>query len=243
MKTNSILYLLLSASLVVACNTVDKEKNEIDTKTDQFPTKELIDMFYSTNESIYEFKHSGEYVNPLVIYSFIPWSSDQFPYWQEIDLTAADNSNRFFIDGEIKIEQSKHFNCPQLTYTPRNAQELEADFSSFSYVYLGRLNNGVELIYYREISTGSSIWNGLIGFSFSKRKVAGDSSEHIFMRKEKSYGLQQYCKFELDKQNNRVLVKPYENMMQADFASEPKDFFYVNFPKEATEALKKSLEE
>jgi len=32
-------------------------------------------------------------------------------------------------------------------------------------------------------------------------------------------------------------------MMQADFVSMPKDFFYVNFPKEATEALKKSLEE
>jgi hypothetical protein len=32
-------------------------------------------------------------------------------------------------------------------------------------------------------------------------------------------------------------------MMQADFASMPKDFFYVNIPKEATEALKASLVE
>jgi hypothetical protein len=136
MKTNSILYLLLSASLVVACESSEKsekikEKSE-KIKTIQYAKKETKSPDYSNNETIEAFKHNGKYVNPLVIYSFIPLSSDQFPYWQEIDLTAADNSNRFYIDGDIKIEKSKHFNCPQLTYTPRNAQELDADFSSFS---------------------------------------------------------------------------------------------------------------
>lgn len=229
-----ILPLFLITLLLISCETKKKDK---------YQTKDNETYFNTYGEVIQDFKHNRIYINPLVIYSFFPYASDRFSYWQEIDLTAADNSNRFHLDGRLTTSISKVNNRPIINYIPKNVEDLDAEFSAFSYVYLGRLNNGVELIEYTTASTGSYIYNGLIGFSFSERKVAGDSSEHIFMRKEKSYGLQQYCKFELDKENNRVLVKPYENMMQADFVSMPKDFFYVNFPKEATEGLKMSLKE
>ena len=169
--------------------------------------------------------------------------SDPFQYWQEIDLTASDNSNGFFINGKIEIEDKSFYNCPRIIYVPDNAEDSGPGFKMFTYTYLGCLNNGVELIHYFESSKGTANFNGLIGFTFSERKVAGDSTKHIFMRQEKQFGLQQFCTFELDKANNRVLVKPCENMVQADFCDMSMDPFYVNFPTEATDALRESLEE
>lgn len=247
MKTNSIFILLLITSFLVACNNPKPKEKAVEkpakTESTDYPTQDNEIVFNTTKDTVAGFRHNKEYINPLVIYSFTPWPSDQFPYWQEIDLTEADGSNRFYNDGKLETKQSEKHNCPEVIYSPRETEALAEDFSSFSYVYLGRLSNGVELIEYTQVSTGSSINNGLMAFSFSKRKVAGDSSKHIFMREEKSFSLQQYCKFELDKKNNRVLIKPKQNMAQADFSDLPKNPFYVKFDKEATEALKASLEE
>jgi len=224
--------LFLIAISLFSCNTNMDSKKEVNE-----------DDFNSANEQVQGFKYNKNYINPLVVYSFFPWESDPFQYWQEIDLTASDDANRFYIDGELKIETENIHNCPRIIYVPSNNENPGLGFSEFSYTYLGRLNNGVELIHYFEDTEGSANYNGLIGFTFSKRTVAGDTIKHIFMREEKSYSLQQYCKFELDKENNRVLVRPIDNMPQADFSDMPKIPFYVNFPKEATEALKESLKD
>lgn len=229
-------YLLSLIILIsfISCNTKREGKYE---------TNGGDDICNNTGEEIQGFKHNKKYINPLVVYSFMCPMSDPFQYWNEIDLTASDNSNGFFINGKIQIEDKSIYNCPRVIYVPNDAEDSGPGFEMFSYAYLGCLNNGVELIHYFESSKGTAKINGLIGFTFSERRVAGDSAKHIFMRQEKQFGLQQYCKFELDKENNRVLVKPFENMVQADFCDMPMDPFYVDFPKEATEALRESLQE
>lgn len=224
-------YLLSLIILIscVSCNTNKHGKDE--TSGDDYNLN-------SSEERIKGFRHNQKYINPLVVYSFMSWESDMYPYWQEIDLTASDDANRFYVDWDKEIEQKEINDFTQITYRPNDEN---SDFLNFSYIYLGRLSNGVEVIEYCESSKGSASYNGLIGFTFSKRAVAGDSIKHIFMRQEKLTSLQQYCDFELDKENNRVFVKPYNNMPQADFSDMDKDPFYVNFPKEATEALRESL--
>jgi len=230
MSRISLLFLI--AISLFSCNTNMDGKKEVNE-----------DDFNSANEQVQGFKYNKNHINPLVVYSFFPWESDRFQYWQEIDLTASDDANRFYIDREIEIEQEEINNFMRITYRPNDSHEPTCDFNLFSYTYLGRLNNGVEVLEYAESGKGSANYNGLIGFTFSKRKVSEDTINHIFMREEKSYSLQQYCKFELDKENNRVLVRPIDNMPQADFYDMPKIPFYVNFPKEATEALMESLKD
>ena len=130
MSRISLLFLI--AISLFSCNTNMDGKKEVNE-----------DDFYSANEQVQGFNYNKNYINPLVVYSFFPWESDRFQYWQEIDLTASDDANRFYIDREMEIEQEEINNFMRITYRPNDSHVPTCDFNLFRYRYLGRVNSGV----------------------------------------------------------------------------------------------------
>ena len=222
----NILLITISISFLVSC----KRKFPLKTEYKTFVTKDYYDSNY---ENVTAFKHNGTYINPLLIGEFTSWMSDEFPYFRELDLTASDESNRFYMNSDPYIYQNKE--NPKIEYycfTPANAEDPSInrhDFLSCEYRYLGTLANGVQVVYYYEDSYGSFNPDGLFGFKFTKEKVKGDKGKHIFMKLVNSVGINQNVKFQLDEEHNRVLVIPQSNLAAADFREKTDKPYWVNF--------------
>ncbi len=219
-------YLLFFTIFIVSC----KPKFPLDTEYKTHVTK----VYYDTKpEKVEAFKHNGKYINPLLIGQFMHWMSDKFPYFRELDLTASDESNRFYLNSDPVIVQ--HKTDPTIEYycfTPANSEDEmnnEHDFTSCEYRYLGTLANGVQVVYYYENSYGSFNPDGLFGFKFTKEKVKGDKGYHIFMKLVNSVGINQNVKFQMDEEHNRVLVIPQSNLADADFSDKTAKPYWVNF--------------
>jgi hypothetical protein len=210
-----------------------KGKKTIDSR---YKTKESGIYQNTQSETVKDFKHNGKYINPLLIGQFIAWVSDRFPYFRELDLTASDDSNRFYLDQDLEIRKdSIDPTIERVRFTPRNSNDQlnnEYDFIFCQYRYLGTLKNGVQVVYYFENSYGSFNPDGIFGFEFTKERVKGDSGKHIFMKIVDSKSVNQNVDFKLDKENNRVLVIPNSNLPAADFVDMDLKPYWIKFNKE-----------
>lgn len=222
----NILLIAISISFLVSC----KRKFPLKTEYKTFVTKDYYDSNY---ENVTAFKHNGTYINPLLIGEFTSWMSDEFPYFRELDLTASDESNRFYMDSTPSVIHTNYDSKNEyFRFTPSSYEDQQYnnhDFSYCEYRYLGTLANGVQVVYYYENSYGSFNPDGLFGFKFTKEKVKGDKGKHIFMKLVNSVGINQNVKFQLDEEHNRVLVIPQSNLAAADFSEKTGKPYWVNF--------------
>jgi len=214
-------------AILTACET----KKDINNYPEEYTVIQPKIIAQNQNEEVKDFKHNGTYINPLLINEFTSWPSDQFPYFREIDLTAADHSNRFYLDSIPQIIKDNESGREYYRYSPINADDMNNKFgySHCQYRYLGTLKNGVQVIFYSESTFCSYSPNGLFGFKFTKEKVKEDDGEHIFMKLINSQSINQFVDYKLDVENNRVLVIPEENLPQIDFANMSMVPYYIDF--------------
>jgi hypothetical protein len=221
-----LIFSLLILFFLFSC----KSKREIEFA---FQTKKDKNYYNSGRQAVKSFKYNGEYINPLLIGQFRCFESDDFPYFREMDLTASNESNRFYLDTDPFIEKSiSNKNIEYFTFKPQNSEDEsknEFEFSKCGYRFLGTLKNGVQVIYYYENSYGSYNPSAIYGFKFYKVKVKGDKIPHIFMRLENSEGINQVADYKVDSLKNRVLVIPESNLPSADFSNLSSSPYWVNF--------------
>jgi hypothetical protein len=217
---------------VVLCTSIVSCKRKFPLNS-EFKTVVSQEFHNTHSETVKDFKHNGKYINPLLIGQFSAWSSDEFPYFRELDLTASDDSNRFYLDQDLEVRKDTiDPTIERVRFTPRNFNDQlnnEYDFIYCQYRYIGTLANGVQVIYYYENSYGSFNPDGLFGFRFTKEKVKGDKGKHIFMKMVNSEGINQVVDFKLDKEKNRVLVIPRSNLSASDFSDLPTDPYWISF--------------
>jgi hypothetical protein len=206
--------LLILTILIVSC----KRKVPLNTEFQTSPPKEHHNV---KEASVEGFKYNGKYINPLLIGEFNSWISDEFPYFRELDLTASNESNRFYMNNDPKIKKDKIDPKQEYySFTPMNSDDEtknEHDFTECAYKYLGTLANGVQVIYYFENLYGSYQPAGIYGFRFNKEKVKGDTEKHLFMRLVNNLAIHQNVRFQVDAPRNRVIVIPKFNLPTADY--------------------------
>lgn len=111
------------------------------------------------------FKFKGEWIHPKIIAEFLPWESDPaVPLVVAIDVNAATGTNRFF--GEIEEQNGR-------------ASFTEADGTSTSYEWKGRLQNGMHVLVIRTHGSGTLVPTHLGVFKVSQKPaLAGDGKKY-----------------------------------------------------------------
>lgn len=216
----------LEYSLPIPNDTIRQEEND--------PYKryhfEVLNPRLEKSEEVVDFRYRGRTINHLILSEFIGFaSSDGASAIREIDLTIGNESNRFYINEKGLYLQK----LPKLNYIVYAFKETyNSDEQFLKYAYLGKLDNGVHIVFFEEDGGGTYQEKHLIGVRFTKEKVYYDKKPHVFIKCVKVQGINQYVDFKIDPVKNRLRVIPKENYAQQDFSDMSKKPFWVDFPLE-----------
>ncbi len=124
--------------------------------------KQMVKKFYYKNKP----------VNPRIIQAFSTWMSDNGDHIVAIDLSNAQNSNRFYCEKEVKIRQIKK---------NRDIVSLEGkDNEWFGYMYIGQTTSGVIVLRTMESGGGSGVFNNLMLLKLERdHNIAYDEKNNI----------------------------------------------------------------
>ncbi len=143
-------------------------------------------------DSIFYFK--GNPISPFIIARFVPMLSDNRPSTLTIDILSATGSNEYY-------DTSSH---------PGTSVILDDNGASFSYEYVGKLQNGIHVIATFTSSGGSLTEEDLCFFSFKIRRgfeSDGKKYDQLLMSLEKFYGIgnsKDFAKIKLSK--NKAII-------------------------------------
>lgn len=99
------------------------------------------------------------FVNPRIIETLNGWASDEAQCVLEVDLTAAQNSNQFFLDAMPTVGPGFP---PSVTYRPKSESDVES-VNSFGYRYVGKTEAGIHILEtWEDPEPGSACWVGLL---------------------------------------------------------------------------------
>lgn len=160
------------------------------------------------------FKLNGKPIHPKLIQEFEPWLSDGSPVTISVDVLAAYGTNEYF-EGDIKLEEDR------VTYGAE-------DHATFTYKWLGRLQNGLHVLIASDWGGGSGIFMNLLFVKFEISKgVDGylDSDEalkpydRILMTVVCNYALEDRYdgEIKLQAQENKVIVQKGNSRKILDF--------------------------
>lgn len=123
------------------------------------------------------FKYQGEPIHPKLVKEFTPWVSDEKPITTSVDIAAAFKSNEYY--ASVISDKSGHVS-------------FEDEDDSFSYIWLGKLDNEVHVVRtFDKMIGGSGIFQDLLFIKFNTQEfdLNGETYEQTIMTLVKSYKL------------------------------------------------------
>ena len=160
------------------------------------------------------FKINGKPIHPKLVQEFEPWLSDGLPLTISVDVLAAQGTNEYF-ESNIEEEDGRY------TYSA-------SERASYSYKWLGRLNNGLHVIRTADWGGGSGVFSSLLFVKFERGKgldgsLYGAGSpepyDRILMTVVCNYSLTDgYSgKIKLKARENKVIVQKEDKERVLDF--------------------------
>jgi hypothetical protein len=199
----------------------------VETKNDNQVPLVFVDPALQNSEKIVDFRYRGRIINPFILEEFVKFAvSDRYSSIREVDLTIGNASNRYFFDtGRLYAE--KRGDLKYIVYPERENNEDNRMY--LQYAYLGKLKNGIHVVILEEIQMTSSDYKTLLGIRFTTEKVHYDDKPHVFIKCVKTESINQYVKYKIDPDSNRVQVIPIGNQSQADFSDLEIKAYWVSF--------------
>jgi len=150
-----------------------------------------------------KFTFRGAYINPKLIFLFIPWLNDDKPPVLSVDIAAANvGTNQFYTD-QAPYKNSSGFVILEEKYHETNSIQYH------SYEWLGMLSNKVHVLRCIESSSdGSGEFISLlfVRFEIKKYNFNGKQYNQLIMQNVSSYGLGDRVEntVKLDKKANQI---------------------------------------
>ena len=160
------------------------------------------------------FKLGGKPLHPKLIQEFEPWLSDGIPITVSVDVLAAEGTNEYF-ESDIEKKGGR--------YTYRAEEN-----TSYTYTWLGRLQNGLHVLKTADYGGGSGIFVQLLFIKFEISKgvegalhndVSINPYDRILMTIVCNYSLEdRYVgKIKLQNQKNKVIIQKEYKQQILDF--------------------------
>jgi hypothetical protein len=124
------------------------------------------------NEANAHFTYQGEPIHPFLIEKFSNWISDnRSPIVVTVDISASFNTNQY---SQSDIQKNDNWWRAERHYTDGDIPLYE----SFSYQWLGRLNNGTHVLKTGSSGGGSGFFMDLMFIRFSTGEIMWEGKEH-----------------------------------------------------------------
>ncbi len=224
--------LLSRLDIVEPTETIEAEvqpanQQQVEIKNENLAPLVFEDPTLKNSEKIVDFRYRGSIINPFILEEFVKFAvSDRYSSIREVDLTIGNASNRYYYETS-RLYAEKRDDLKYIVYPERENNDDNRLY--LQYAYLGKLKNGVHVVILEEIQMTSSDYKTLLGIRFTSEKVHYDDKPHVFIKCVQTESINQYVKYKIDPDSNRVRVIPIGNYSQADFSELKSKAYWVNF--------------